>query len=342
MYATASQAKAPIAASRQEPLIYTKRRSPTRIYSSEPQRAAGQSQNATKLASTDARFGHDFSRVRVFPDARGNTQPRVEGAGGQIAPPEHGAAQPSLAIKRFAVGGPTRHDLAPPGLGSAATPDKSTGEYEEFQDQSSSATTFAKKPDGVHIEVEATGVYSSAEFPDSFKWTQTIDTNVPKGGATSPYVDPRPNDDTKPFYYTDAEQAAHPTTFIDYPKRPAPGAGTTNWDAILSLNGVNETTKTVTAFDSLTYGFSRDTTGAVTTRAPRSTGSATHQSILAAEFPGWTFRRSGLSRGAKTAIGVGGGALVGAGIGAVVGGPVGAAVGAGIGALVGGIGSLFF
>jgi hypothetical protein len=51
---------------------------------------------------------------------------------------------------------------------------------------------------------------------------------------------------------------------------------------------------------------------------------------------------AGMSRGAKTAIGVGGGAVVGAGIGALAGGPVGAAVGAGIGALVGGIGSLFF
>jgi hypothetical protein len=51
---------------------------------------------------------------------------------------------------------------------------------------------------------------------------------------------------------------------------------------------------------------------------------------------------SGMSRGAKTAIGIGGGALVGAGIGALAGGPIGAAVGAGIGALVGGIGSLFF
>ena len=50
----------------------------------------------------------------------------------------------------------------------------------------------------------------------------------------------------------------------------------------------------------------------------------------------------GMSRGAKTAIGIGGGALVGAGIGAVVGGPVGAAVGAGIGAIVGGVGSLLF
>lgn len=53
-------------------------------------------------------------------------------------------------------------------------------------------------------------------------------------------------------------------------------------------------------------------------------------------------RPTGPSRGAKTAIGIGGGALAGAGIGALAGGPVGAAVGAGIGALVGGIGSLFF
>ncbi len=44
-----------------------------------------------------------------------------------------------------------------------------------------------------------------------------------------------------------------------------------------------------------------------------------------------------LSRGAKVAIGAGGGALAGAGIGFLAGGPVGAAVGAGIGALVGGI-----
>jgi hypothetical protein len=48
---------------------------------------------------------------------------------------------------------------------------------------------------------------------------------------------------------------------------------------------------------------------------------------------------AGLSRGAKVAIGVGGGALVGAGIGAF-GGPMGALIGAGIGALVGLVGGL--
>lgn len=49
-----------------------------------------------------------------------------------------------------------------------------------------------------------------------------------------------------------------------------------------------------------------------------------------------------LSRAAKTAIGIGGGAAVGAGIGALVGGPIGAGVGAVAGGIVGGVGSLFF
>jgi len=46
----------------------------------------------------------------------------------------------------------------------------------------------------------------------------------------------------------------------------------------------------------------------------------------------------GMSRGAKVALGLGGGALAGAGIGFLAGGPVGAAIGAGIGALAGLIG----
>jgi hypothetical protein len=53
-------------------------------------------------------------------------------------------------------------------------------------------------------------------------------------------------------------------------------------------------------------------------------------------------RSPSLSRGAKTAIGIGGGALAGAGIGALIGGPVGAGIGAIAGGIIGGIGSLFF
>lgn len=168
--------------------------------------------------------------------------------------------------------------------------DKSTGAFQDEQDQSASVTSYTTTARGVGMQVEAVGVYSSSDYPDGFRWTQTIDTNVPLGGTTSPYVDPRPNDDTKPFYWTDAEYAARPTTFRDFPSRNPPATGTTTWQAILSLNGVNGTD--VTRFDSLTYGFSIDSTGTVTPSGLASPGSgliATHQSTLASEFPGWTF-----------------------------------------------------
>ncbi len=158
-------------------------------------------------------------------------------------------------------------------------------------DQTMSVTTFTPHGNGIQIVAEMEGVYSSPEYPDGWHWTQTIDTNVPLGGATSPYVDPRPNDDTKPFYWTDAEAAANPTTFSDRPSRGIPAAGTTNWRATLSLNGVNATT--VTRFDTIIYGFDLDSAGTVTAQYPASAGAslvATHQATLAAEFPAWTFK----------------------------------------------------
>jgi len=172
---------------------------------------------------------------------------------------------------------------------SAKAPDKSFSEESQMQDQNASVTTLVATANGVRIVVEAVGVYTSATYPDGFKWTQTIDTNVPLGGTTSPYVDPRPNDDTKPFYYTDAEHAASPTTFRDRPSRPAPATGTTTWDAILGLNGVDESAKTVTGFDYLTYGFSIDSSGTVTMRNATAGSGANHRSTLSSEFPQWTF-----------------------------------------------------
>lgn len=172
--------------------------------------------------------------------------------------------------------------------GGRAAPDKGSTDL-EVQDQSASLTSLTTHANGVEIYVEATGVYTSTEFPDGFKWTQTIDTNVPKGGTTSPYVDPRPNDDTKPFYYTDAEHAASPTTFYDRPSRPAPATGVTTWQAILGLNGVNEASKTVQGFDFLTYGFTIDAAGTVTLSPGASTTGANHQSTLSSEFADWTF-----------------------------------------------------
>nr|MDT0658827.1 hypothetical protein [Micromonospora sp. DSM 115978] len=257
-------------------------------------------------------LGHDFGRIQVT-------------AGQPVAP--------RLRVGDFAV--------LRPGSGGVTGPDKSVAPLSELQDQGASVTSFGATSSGVSIVVEAVGVAPTAAHPDGFKFTQTIDTNVPLGGTTSPYVDPRPNDDTKPFYWTDAEQAANPTTFRDAPQRPAPATGTTNWDATLALNGVNEATRTVTAYDALTYGFSRDSAGAVTTRPPRSTSAGTHRSILASEFPGWTFTW-GFTRGERAAIGALGGAATGAAIGGLAGGPLGALIGAGIGALAGGLGSLLF
>jgi hypothetical protein len=282
----------------------------------------------------ESRLGRDFGQMPLHVNSA-KRRPSDSKASAFAARAEPVPA-PTIALKSFNIGVPQQHGA------SQYSPDKSMDERSQMQDQSASKKVFAATADGVHMEAEATGVYSSADFPNGFKWTQTIDTNFPLGGAGSPYVDPRPNDDTKPFYWTDAEHAANPTTFIDFPSRPTPATGTTRWDATLCLNGVNEATKTVTACDALTYGFSRDSTGAITTRAPRSSGSRGHQGILSREFADWTFKLSGLSGGAKAALGALGGAAVGAGIGALAGGGVGTLVGAGIGALVGGIGSLLF
>ena len=67
--------------------------------------------------------------------------------------------------------------------------------------------------------------------------------NTPVGAPRLPgpitYVDPLPNDDTKPFYWTDAEEAKNASHFDDKPGRPAHPTGTITWNAVLSLGGVN-------------------------------------------------------------------------------------------------------
>lgn len=170
------------------------------------------------------------------------------------------------------------------------SPDKSVDPNAEEQDQSVDTSTFVATAKGVRIIAEASGVTESAEFPDGFKFTQVIETNNPLHGATSPYVDPHPNDDSKPFYWTDAEQTKYPTTFRDAPGRTAPtGTAATWWQATLGLNGVNEATKSVTGYDYLTYGFTLDSAGNVTINGPASIDGTNHRTQLAAEFSGWTF-----------------------------------------------------
>jgi hypothetical protein len=125
-----------------------------------------------------------------------------------------------------------------------------------------------------------------------YRFTQTIDTNAPRGGVTSPYVDPRPNDDTKPFYYTDAEEQSSAGRFHDSPTRPVPGGGITRWDAVCSIAHVSG--KSVTILDSLKYGFSIDTANTVAPRSPVTASGGDvggHVATLRSEFPDWTFGR---------------------------------------------------
>ncbi|MCS7209097.1 MAG: PEP-CTERM sorting domain-containing protein [Fimbriimonadales bacterium] len=54
------------------------------------------------------------------------------------------------------------------------------------------------------------------------RWIQMIDTNFPLGGNTSPYIDPRPNDDNLPFYWTEQEHTANSgNDFIRFSDVPA-------------------------------------------------------------------------------------------------------------------------
>jgi hypothetical protein len=243
--------------------------------------------------------------------------------------PERQEPLPRIRVREFATAG------RPPVAQS--TPDKSTEEESELQDQSASVSTYVTTASGVRVVVDAVGVTPSPAFPDGYKWTQTIDTNVPLGGTTSPYVDPRPNDDTKPFYWTDAEHAASPTQFRDAPSRPAPAAGTAWWNGTLCLNGVDEARKRGTTVDCITYGFTRDASGAVTRNSVGSSSGGTHRSTLASEFPDWSFTTAG-HPGTGAIVG----ALAGAGIGFLVGGPIGALVGGALGALGGAIFGSFF
>ncbi len=195
-------------------------------------------------------------------------------------------APPSIAPFRFGA--------LPVDVARAA--DKITQKGRRKADQSVGAMSVAANANGIDVTADADGLTSSATYPDGFRWVQTVTTNDPSDtpvGApllATPltYVDPRPNDDSKPFYWTDAEETAQPGHFSDGPGRPAHPTGTIVWDAVLSIAGVDGTD--VKRFDSVTYGFSIDSAGTVTVNHPRSPGSVgDHLGALGSEFSGWTF-----------------------------------------------------
>ena len=115
-------------------------------------------------------------------------------------------------------------------------------------------------------------------------------TNRPLGGNTSPYIDPRPNDDTLPFYWTTPEDTnqngvagacgnftqgskgapANSYHFYDCSQRTVPsGSAATNWSGELVLaswtdpggnNWINMAppmaSRTVTVYDGIGWNWS--------------------------------------------------------------------------------------
>lgn len=92
-------------------------------------------------------------------------------------------------------------------------------------------------------------------------WVQVIDTNLPIGGVSSPYLDPRPNDDSLPFYLTPSEQLAastgKTTSFYDFSRRDPASLSSTNpitWNALLYQVEYDGNTS-VTVRDGLSWGW---------------------------------------------------------------------------------------
>jgi len=112
--------------------------------------------------------------------------------------------------------------------------------------------------------------------PGTLQWIQFINTNdpVPTAPANAPYVDPQPNDDTLPFYWTEAERLLNTglgggvaLRFTDKPSRPLVDSPV-NWRAdlyLVSWNGVQVVggamAPTVTIYDGIRWGFDIACTG---------------------------------------------------------------------------------
>ena len=113
--------------------------------------------------------------------------------------------------------------------------------------------TYESTSNGLRIVL---GYKDAGSGLTNFNWVQTIRTNQPLGGATSPYNDPQPPDDNLPFYWTNAElpsytnQNGFSVIFADRPGR----AGDASWQGELSVVGKNSSGG-YQPLQTFTYGF---------------------------------------------------------------------------------------
>ncbi len=228
---------------------------------------------------------------------------------------------PKLSVSHFRVSQAIRRQNKKGVIPGKNLTDKSKKISKKKQDKLLSQSLFGThgtsdpltNPRGIAIKIKAsTGVRTAiktglgifggtrlggltAGLSAEYRWTQTITTNNPLNGATSPYVDPHPNDDPDggPFYYTTAEHKSKGNSFSDRPSRRANASKPINWDAVLSITSVH-TGKRVSILESLEYGFTVNSDGSVTSRAPSKAGAGAvtgHISTLKGGFSDWKFSR---------------------------------------------------
>ncbi len=138
------------------------------------------------------------------------------------------------------------------------------------------ATIFAPHVGGLDIEARYVRAGTDPAL-GRLHFAQLIDTNQPLGGAGNPYIDPRPNDDTAPFYWTfdpvlpdehDTHESggvngfgAFDMEFLDEPKRDCrshPDSCTWRGDLFLTemiAYDAQAGTGTVYVYDGIRYGF---------------------------------------------------------------------------------------
>lgn len=109
-------------------------------------------------------------------------------------------------------------------------------------------------------EIEAQYVPAATD-PANLHYVQLVTTSDPMTGATSPYIDPYPNDTNdmnRPFYWTLMEELTHGQNlrFYDFSKREHPPTSFVTWRGDLHLSSWDGNSPgTVTLHDGIRWGF---------------------------------------------------------------------------------------
>jgi hypothetical protein len=161
-------------------------------------------------------------------------------------------------------------------------PDRQSGSWQRIGAGVEGCTGLGTPSGGRQVLVACRRVVSQ------YQWTQTITTNAPLrrrfavcGSASTTIEEP----------FTTWGCQKYGNHFSDHPSRVPDVARALDWDAVLSITSVH-VGKRVTILESLKYGFTVNSDGTVTARAPVDASSGDvngHIGVLSGEFGDWTF-----------------------------------------------------